>query len=295
MIKCSDAELSRKRQLRQINVEPEASIPRINEFAHNSASVYDVEQEELAEETEILVTECMSNKPQNFQDKEEDNSGHSLSSSDDDQVADNVDSQPKDIVSFLRRWAVEKNITYESIDSLLQTLKYKLPELPGSARARLATPCVVATDHLSSGQYFHSGLKRSISTLLDRMQPLSGVACQVSFNVDGLPLFKSIGKEFWCIRVELHHPLHRRDNSICLVVAFCGASKPLLDEFVQPSMEELSEVLNTGIWQSSKRYSVSLRALICDAPARVFLEAVKMHNARSGSQKCTLEGIYVDA
>ncbi|CAN7948609.1 unnamed protein product, partial [Ixodes hexagonus] len=183
-------------------------------------------------------------------------------------------------------------ITHQSLDSLLKILKPRIPEVPGSARSLLHTPSDTPVITFSNGEYAHFGLQKGLRTQLQHLPPVASMAFEISFNIDGLPLFKSSGKEFWCILCSLHHPQFPHLNNIFIVGVFCGMTKPPLDDFLHQFVDELGDLLTVGLEYDNKHYRVSLRAFICDAPARSFVKATKGHNSFYGCDNCCVEGQF---
>lgn len=53
---------------------------------------------------------------------------------------------------------------------------------------------------------------------------------------------------------------------------WAGESKPNLNEYLLPLINELKTVLSNGIDIKSKHVKVKLGVIICDTPARCFLK-----------------------
>ncbi|XP_075534572.1 uncharacterized protein LOC142568577 [Dermacentor variabilis] len=80
-----------------------------------------------------------------------------------------------------------------------------------------------------------------------------------------------------------------------LVGAFAGLSKPASSrEFLRPFVVELQELISEGVAVDGSVAQVSVKAIICDAPARAFVMATKGHGGYSGCPKCTVEGTYMN-
>lgn len=58
-----------------------------------------------------------------------------------------------------------------------------------------------------------------------------------------------------------------------VIALYCGDSKPKsVDDYL----------------------SASITGFVCDAPARTFIECIKIHTGRSSSEICCGKGIYID-
>ena len=64
-----------------------------------------------------------------------------------------------------------------------------------------------------------------------------------------------------------------------------GKPKPLSD-YVQDLFKDLAGLLEKGVEHQNVVHKVSIRAFICDAPARAFLNCIKGHNASQGCERC---------
>ncbi len=47
-----------------------------------------------------------------------------------------------------------------------------------------------------------------------------------------------------------------------------------------------------GIVHGGKALQLSVKAFICDAPARAFLKCIKNHNSYHSCERCTIRGTY---
>lgn len=141
------------------------------------------------------------------------------------------------------------------------------------------------------GQYCHFGLTSGILELLSLGYTCHDNLLTLQFNFDGLPLFKSVSKEFWPI-LCLVKPF---DVSPFVVGLYCGSKKPPnIDEYLHDFIAELSSLLENGMTYNNCLYSIQVDCFVCDAPARSFIQNVKYHNGYHGCEKCTQEGVYIN-
>lgn len=197
----------------------------------------------------------------------------------------------------LRSWIIENSIVHSHANSLLAILRKHVTaeNLPENVRTLLKTP---RTNNnvfeVSPGHYYHFGIKKTLSENVLRYYSVNTIPDNIllNINVDGLPIAKSSGSQFWPILgsisanfetepfiIGVYHGYHKPDNA---------------NEFLAFFVEEMIDIQNNGIEIQRKQIVVKLNAIICDSPARAFITCVKGHNAYFGCGKCTTEGEYVD-
>ncbi|KAG1690735.1 hypothetical protein GQR58_007599 [Nymphon striatum] len=112
-------------------------------------------------------------------------------------------------------------------------------------------------------------------------------------NIDGLPLFKSSGAQFWPILGKLVKPQISKPFIIGL---FSGVSKPSnLFEYLEHLVTELDNLFLNGILISETaedRVVLSLSCVICDAPAKAYIKQIKGHSGYSGCDQCSQDGYW---
>lgn len=148
---------------------------------------------------------------------------------------------------------------------------------------------------MSDGQYVHFGLHAGLLRALDEWHRLNVVqTMEVSFNIDGLPLFKSSNLQVWPILAQAHHPSNKHFDVVFPVGIFCGTSKPpCLQEYLDKFVQELAEVLSCGLCYKGADCQVTLRAFLCDAPAKAYVKAAKSFSGYYGCDKCCNKGKYL--
>jgi len=141
------------------------------------------------------------------------------------------------------------------------------------------------------GLFYHFGLKAAVQLLLEKLHgqlPDNHTLC-MQLNIDGLPLFKSPSMQFWPV-LEL---LKGFNVKPVIVSLFCGQNKPTsLSDFLDPVVEEINQ-LRVGFQYLGKHFALRITAVICDAPARAFVKAIKSHTGYSGCDKCCQSGCYI--
>lgn len=144
---------------------------------------------------------------------------------------------------------------------------------------------------MTPGFYWHYGLRRS---LIDFIEENSAMFLKfdnsifLSINVDGLPLSKSSNSALWPILGCLI------DYSIVFLIgAYHGNKKPNdAALFLQDFVTEAIEIIRDGLTYKEKRYTVIIKQIICDAPAKAFILNVKAFSGYSSCTKCCVEGDF---
>lgn len=116
-----------------------------------------------------------------------------------DSTRDTIQRSPNEILpEMLKQWAIEYGITRRALSALLKILiSVGLWYLPSDSRTLLKTPRILPIIDMCGGKYWHGGLRKNIETLFTGIK--ENIAINLSFNVDGLPLFKSSKVTFWPI------------------------------------------------------------------------------------------------
>lgn len=187
-------------------------------------------------------------------------------------------------------WLTENQCRRAGADSLLAILRKKGLDLPKDSRSLLQTPRSVPTEEKCGGTYAYFGLESSIAKVLASENECIKNLNQINLlvNVDGVPVFKSSGTQFWPILCyfESFNPF--------LVALFYGNSKPdSVTDFLQDFLSEYEQLRQNGIVIGQKTLIVKIKAFICDAPARAFLKCIKGHTGYYSCERCTIRGEYI--
>ena len=195
-----------------------------------------------------------------------------------------------DLQSELIKWAIEYNVSHRQIDSLLKILnKRGHSGLPLTARTLLKTATDIQETDQSGMKYIFLGVRSQLQKHLsyypcDYIE--NGAKVEISFNLDGLPIFKSSASSLWpflcCIHIE--------PQVVFPVALTYGQSKPTDLEFLNESISEIKEVLEHGVQVKDATVHCKLRAVICDAPAKSFAKAIKQFNGHYGCDRCDQKG-----
>lgn len=186
----------------------------------------------------------------------------------------------------LRQWALDHNLTHRAINSLLIILRRQGHQLPADCRTLLATPQRNTTQYKCGGQYKYYGLEKGIRPYLNQSHSND---VHLTVNIDGLPLFKSSGVQFWPILAKTGH------FDPFIVAIFSGQSKPSpLEDYVEDVLTEYKHLKDSGIVYEGHTYTVNVDAVICDAPARAYLKCIKGHTSYNSCERCVITGTSVE-
>ncbi|KYN10883.1 hypothetical protein ALC57_16983 [Trachymyrmex cornetzi] len=232
---------------------------------------------------DVLSTTDVSNFKCNVIDepKNKDNSGESVS-------------ENPELLKWLCSWKTKHNITHVALTDLLKKLRTcgHNDLLPNDARTLLNTPRNSMVEVLANNDsFFHYGLKTAIIKQLARTKfVMENDIIMIDLNIDGLPISKSSKSQIWSILGKIYGD---KAFTPFVISAYHGHSKPAsLQNFLTPFCQEFNILQNTGLIFDKKRYTIKIRSVICDSPARAFVTCTKAHNGFFGCGKCMQEGIY---
>lgn len=124
--------------------------------------------------------------------------------------------QSEILTESLKKWAIEYGITRRALSALLKILiSAGLWYLASDSRTLLKTPRNVPVFDMCGGKYWHGGIKKNIERLFIGIK--ENITIKLSFNVDGLPLFKSSKVTFWPI---LAHVFGLYFNALPILVEY---------------------------------------------------------------------------
>lgn len=183
----------------------------------------------------------------------------------------------------LRNWLISNKITHKATNELLNILTkvYNVNNLPKDARTFLRTPVDKnkRIRKLGNGEYWHNGVKTCLKAALHDIKDAE-VTVHLSFNIDGLPVYKSSKEEFWPI-------LARIDNmpkiKPMVIGIYSGVGKPPCNDFLMQFVDELNDCIQNGIVVNECSIAVKILCFICDTPARSFAKG-KIHSIQITSK-----------
>lgn len=104
-----------------------------------------------------------------------------------------------DLKTLLAEWTLKFQIPLVAVNNLLQILTPLHPELPIDSRTLLKTPISIAIKKLENGEYCHIGIKSGLKNVISPARCFLNDTVQLSFNIDGVPLFSSSNIQIWPI------------------------------------------------------------------------------------------------
>ena len=207
-----------------------------------------------------------------------------------------VDSEVGDdlLTDKLAKWANNFQVKHNAVDSLLKILQESgHPNLPSSTRTLLNTARKVPVQIKSGMQYIYFPFANELIKNLSRYPNASTAdldTIELSFNVDGLPLFKSSQNSLWPILCAI---VNIKPVTVFPVVLTYGRSKPHDLGFLEEMIRDLNCILKHGLQLQNKTFSVVVQCIVCDAPARAFVKGTKLYSEYFGCDKCCQKGKWV--
>lgn len=197
------------------------------------------------------------------------------------------ENESPDIKDKIREWFRDNRPSREGASNLLKILASHGHRVPKDYRTLMDTPCTVQCENLSGGTYIYFGIATALEKHLGEGKLFFEDMIELSFNVDGVPLFKSTLSGFWPIlgMYEGYQPF--------TIALWYGVGKPEpLEEYIEEFLQEVKLLLESGFHYKGKHYGVTIKAFICDAPARAYLKCVKGHTAKVGCDRCQIVGTW---
>lgn len=205
----------------------------------------------------------------------------------------NIDDDLK-FVDNLRYWVINNRISAKAMNELLATLRSSgFHFLPKDSRTIMQTPTKLGIKDLTNGRLWYNGVAKCLEIV--NMNNILIHEFTLDWNFDGLPIFKSSNLQFWPMLASIQgrplndkilslnsHRINAQKNECYLIEMpqlepmivgiWCGESKPKLNEYFEPLINELKEILLHGITIKSRQIAVRIGNVICDTPARAFVK-----------------------
>ena len=122
--------------------------------------------------------------------------------------------------SKLALWYADNDISRIALSKLLVVLRKYGHFLPKDARTLLKTPNNISALKKCKGDFIYFGIEAGLLNLLSQNIELRSLSClELIANIDGLPIFKSTGAQFWPILLNLN-------GLVFLVALYCGYQNP---------------------------------------------------------------------
>lgn len=168
----------------------------------------------------------------------------SLLSSDEEQIDKEKVEENARMKSSLAEWAIQCNIPRSHVNNLLRRLKSDCGlNLPIDSRTLLKTMrSKPSLSNVFPGQYAHFGLAKGLLTLLS-YHNIDSTVTKVRFivHVDGIPISKSSGSQFWPILCSIHG---YEEIKVVIIGIYHGFKKPTnVNDFLYDFVCEATKVL----------------------------------------------------
>lgn len=178
---------------------------------------------------------------------------------------------------------MKENVPHKTLGSLLALLRqYAHLDVPSDPRTLLQTPKSSKIKQIETGKLLYLGITDGLRKInLPSVQPLS-----LSFNMDGMSLFRSSNITFWVLSGAI-------ESKVFTVAIYQGRSKPPLFPFLKDFINECLELSMNGLLINGYHYQIKVGHIVCDSPAKSFVKNVVQFNAKCGCDKCSVIGLYV--
>lgn len=110
-----------------------------------------------------------------------------------------------------------------------------------------------------------------------------GNEVNISVNIDGLPLPKSSGSQFWPILIKINELEKLRPFPIDV---YHGETKPNNSNIFLLRFVEEMKMLQNGLRLHDKIVKIRISKIFCDAPAKSFVLCIKNFNSYASCTKC---------
>lgn len=196
----------------------------------------------------------------------------------------------------LQTFIIERNIPHNAANELLQIFKkHGHIELPNDVRVLLSTPRNVSIymRPVGNGRYIHFGLSSSLKRSIQMYSTfIKESEIKLNINIDGLPISKSSGSQFWPIMASIEGvDIYTLPFIIGIYYGMCKPKD--VNDFMIDFVNEFISLSQNGITVSNKKYNVVINAILCDAPARSLITYTKGHTGYFSCPKCIQEGAFL--
>jgi hypothetical protein len=137
------------------------------------------------------------------------------------------------------------------------------------------------------GKYYHFGVSPflssiNLSDIKQEYRPLNELTLNI--GIDGIPLSRSSNSQFWPTLGVVNELTLRK---VFIIGILFGTTKPTnINDFLLPFVTEFKVYETNGCVISNQRWTIRVKVVVADAPARSFVKNVKNHNAYIGCERC---------
>uniref|UniRef100_A0A3Q0KUN2 Calcium-transporting atpase sarcoplasmic/endoplasmic reticulum type (Calcium pump),putative n=1 Tax=Schistosoma mansoni TaxID=6183 RepID=A0A3Q0KUN2_SCHMA len=187
------------------------------------------------------------------------------------------------------------SLSIRDADRILNDFRVLFPDLPTSIRSLLRTCTSVHPKFISSGVYYHLGLKTNLLRCVERWLCNCDVdTLELYINIDGLSTSRSSSQHLWPV---LGWIVASRFSGVFMIGIYEGNTKPAqFNEISAETVSEIKEMTDMGPLsvKFNKYIAIKLTEVICDAPARSDVRYTVNHNGKAGCDRCVVNGRRLD-
>lgn len=211
---------------------------------------------------------------------------HSDVASDSDQVEEEEEERPDPAVSLIE-WFDANHPTLTSLQGVLNIFNEQgIAGLPKDHRTLLKTPRRVETIEISGSEFYNFGVSTGIRRAIANAVGPVPDTIDIINSTDGLPLYSANNNSAWPVLMSVEN----FDSTTAIFpasVTVCRDGKPTNVDFLQETIDEMNQLMESGLAYDDKVYNVHFRCWVCDAQARFFIKrVVQGQSAYRGCDQC---------
>jgi len=219
-------------------------------------------------------------------------------SSDSDNYSSDHDNS-ESILTNIKNWAVQHNISHLALSNLLKVLKTNhncFHYFPNDSRTLLKTNVSkqpLQIQAINPGTFCYFGVVNGIKSCIGKNN-FPDDTIKLHLGIDGLPLTKSTNSQFWPILCCIRN-FNSTQPCVFLVGLYWGHEKPLESNiYLSELVTELINLCTHGIDLSLGKKKVVVEAICCDAPAKSYILNIKGHTGFSSCTRCKIVGVFLE-
>ncbi|GBL89107.1 hypothetical protein AVEN_33836-1, partial [Araneus ventricosus] len=200
-----------------------------------------------------------------------------------------VDEHMKDIMRYESRQDKNEDMIDTDFHGTSENISISIDSSEEDSDNQSSSSTVYDSDYMDKREDSETKIEMdAMKKQLTLLEDLSTI--KLSFNIDGLPLFKSSSQQAWPILCLVNNI----QNSKPFVIGiFSGHSKPdNVSKYLFDFIQDVKELLQNPVI-GRKTFEILIDAFICDAPARSYLKCIKNHNGYFGCERCTQKGKWL--
>lgn len=197
----------------------------------------------------------------------------------------------KYLVTELASLYNQHNMTHACFRDILALLR-NYHDIPADPRTILRTESC-PKESVGDGSLVYFGIEENIKKYF-QFHEAEISSLKLDINIDGLPIYNSVGISFWPILCSISNsiPFQVGASNPFIVAIYSGKKKPEIHGYLNKFCTELKELLDNGIRINNRNYSLEIRSVIADAPAKAFIKQIKSHGGYFACDRCMVQGTY---